>query len=387
MSEDVKLELKKLVGKLVTTHEVNPDLVKRLKSICKRDDGNVRVTFSVLLSFLKRPHSLVRLHCVQIMDTLFSRSHCFRTLLLDNFESFVSLTFGMDPSTPLPPPESQKKKLRQESIRKIKEWFNVYGKGYKKLETSYNVLKDVVDFEDLCLMNDEDRRKQREREERMENIWRSRIEKIELDFRESEADVASWMLTATNLLSLATANEGPYKDNVLDHYALLIKRWLPKVQSWVDTLTKSGNRTNHELLRKSVDLKNLLSEKKRMFETLDICFDHSDQVRLADLTEPDRMIVDPDKSRFWVSDHREGEEIFVGAPQKITESTSSQSAREKKVPRKSFKMKSASKFDDCSRSRVSKKIFNKSSAKRVAKDLKNYDKIRTKDKFVDQFNY
>ena len=508
MSEDVKLELKKLVGKLVTTHEVNPDLVKRLKSICKRDDGNVRVTFSVLLSFLKRPHSLVRLHCVQIMDTLFSRSHCFRTLLLDNFESFVSLTLGMDPSSPLPPPESQKKKLRQESIRKIKEWFNVYGKGYKKLETSYNVLKDVVDFEDLCLMNDEDRRKQREREERMENIWRSRIEKIELDFRESEADVASWMLTATNLLSLATANEGPYKDNVMDHYALLIKRWLPKVQSWVDTLTKSGNRTNHELLRKSVDLKNLLSEKKRMFETLDICFDHSDpviennaqnrptspsqsqdptswhatikkvtgssnidmnieltdksdskpsssnkstsessavpQVRLADLTEPDRMIVDPDKSRFWVSDHREGEEIFVGAPQKITEfageaapvrwrcrvvlpsgalcprmdrvrcplhgdivardelgrrqdtssnapststSTSSQSAREKKVPRKSSKMKSASKFDDCSRSRISKKIFNKSSAKRVAKDLKNYDKIRTKDKFVDQFNY
>ena len=165
------------------------------------------------------------------------------------------------------------------------------------------------------------------------------------------------------------------------------------------------------------------------------------QVRLADLTEPDRMIVDPDKSRFWVSDHREGEEIFVGAPQKITEfageaapvrwrcraalpsgalcprmdrvrcplhgdivardeqgrrqdntpststSTSSQSAREKKVPRKSSKMKSASKFDDCSRSRISKKIFNKSSAKRVAKDLKNYDKIRTKDKFVDQFNY
>merc|ERR1712130_354670 len=37
------------------------------------------------------------------------------------------------------------------------------------------------------------------------------------------------------------------------------------------------------------------------------------------LIEPDRIIVDPEKSRFWVSDHREGQEIFVGNTQTISE--------------------------------------------------------------------
>ena len=163
------------------------------------------------------------------------------------------------------------------------------------------------------------------------------------------------------------------------------------------------------------------------------------KIRLEDLTEPDKMIVDPDKSRFWVSDNREGQEIFVGKPQKISEfigesvpvtrscrvklasgslcprmdrvkcplhgvivprnddgqatedvatpSISSNSSKKLTASRKRTRLKAADKFDESSRSRISKKIFSKSSAKRVARDQKNYDKIRTKNKFVDQFNY
>ena len=162
------------------------------------------------------------------------------------------------------------------------------------------------------------------------------------------------------------------------------------------------------------------------------------KIRLEDLTEPDKMIVDPDKSRFWVSDNREGQEIFVGKPQKISEfigesvpvtrscrvklpsgslcprmdrvkcplhgvivsrdddgqatkdTTSTSSTKSSKKitdSRKRTRLKAADKFDESSRSRISKKIFSKSSAKRVARDQKNYDKIRTKNKFVDQFNY
>merc|ERR1711879_251838 len=124
------------------------------------------------------------------------------------------------------------------------------------------------------------------------------------------------------------------------------------------------------------------------------------QVRLEDLIEPDRMSVDPDKSRFWVSDNREGEQLVVGTTQKISQfvgdwkpeksaSTNSVSMKpdKKKLERKTTRLIAANKFDETSRSRISKKIFNKSSALRVAKDLKKYDKIKTKDRFVDQFNY
>ena len=43
------------------------------------------------------------------------------------------------------------------------------------------------------------------------------------------------------------------------------------------------------------------------------------KVRLENIKEPDRLIVDPEKSRFWVSDHREGQEISFGSTQTISE--------------------------------------------------------------------
>jgi len=63
----------------------------------------------------------------------------------------------------------------------------------------------------------------------------------------------------------------------------------------------------------------------------------------------------------------------------------------KKAVKKSIKrkgLKSAVKWwDETSRTRIEKKIFNKSSLRRVNEDLVKYNKIRTRDKFVDQFNY
>jgi hypothetical protein len=161
-----------------------------------------------------------------------------------------------------------------------------------------------------------------------------------------------------------------------------------------------------------------------------------EKICLKDIQEPDRMIVDPEKSRFWVSDHREGQVLsmgstkvvseFSGTPEPIKWSCRAKLASGKLCPRmdrvkcplhglivardgsgevlaqeekklifdqavkpkaKKKGMKSAEKWDETSRSRIEKKIFSKSTAMRVAKDLKKYDKIRTKDKFNDQFNY
>ena len=473
-----ELDIKKLLGKLLTSNsgELNPDLLKRLKSICKKDDENVRITSEVLFSFLKKAHSVIRLNCVHLADILFSRSNCYRILMLEKFELFTSLTLASDPSKPLPPPESQHKKLRSEAIRMIKEWHSKFGPAYKKLENSFSVLKEIVDFDNLCMNDDEDRRRKREREAKLESIWRNRIEKIGSEFQEIESDIEVWMTTTTNLLSLASSNEKLYQEELIGHYSILTKRWLPTIQSWVDTLTKAGNRTDHQLLAKCVDHKNKLTQEKIKFDKLNIvtensapiptssdcssskpqsslesdptswyatikkvtgnadvslnmglsdrsssstssnsepqpstskdssCDDDSKsipRVRLEDLKEPDRMTVDPDKSRFWVSDHREGKQLVVGTTQKISEfigdwepgkstSVSSASAnphKKKKVIRKTNRVKAADKYDESSRSRISKKIFSKSSARRVAKDQKRYDKIRTKDKFVDQFNY
>ena len=41
------------------------------------------------------------------------------------------------------------------------------------------------------------------------------------------------------------------------------------------------------------------------------------RVRLEDLQEPTRMTVDPEKSRFWVSDTREGEVVSMGSVKRV----------------------------------------------------------------------
>ena len=71
-----------------------------------------------------------------------------------------------------------------------------------------------------------------------------------------------------NLLSLASSNEKLYQEQLGDQYSILTKRWLPTLLSWVDTMTKAGNRTDHELLRKCVDLKNALLQEKLKLEKL-----------------------------------------------------------------------------------------------------------------------
>ena len=149
-------------------------------------------------------------------------------------------------------------------------------------------------------------------------------------------------------------------------------------------------------------------------------------VRLEDLQEPTRMTVDPEKSRFWVSDTREGEVVSMGVVKRVvaletkeepitwqcgapltegklckrqdrrvcpfhglivkrdgdgnpleetkegisnaspsTPSSVSTTAAMKKATqsvhqqRKSKKMKGAAKWDETSRSRLEKKVFNR----------------------------
>lgn len=496
-SDEVRNKITKLLEKFTTASQPDPAFLKLLKSVCKQDEGNIGVAYEVLLSQLRRPHTVVRLNCLEVIDQLFQRSHRFRTLLLEDFHQFSVLTLGHEASQPLPPPASHHKKLREESIRKLKDWHGKYKTGYKKLELSFNVLKDHVDFQENCLINDCDRKRRLEREERLNSIWTERVKKVGAEFGEYSSEVSSWCNATENLFRiLSDGNDVEnYQEEVRGQYNVLLKRLLPKVEAWTVTLTKAGNLTDANLLRLSVGLKKKLVERRAKLEKLNVNLtkensperevnegkksssrveldptsweatlhkvtgeksdlnlqleDKPGQTdggagpgcsssvipRLEDLQVPDQMIVDPDKSRFWVSDGREGEIVSVGHLQRVSEflcpaepqpglsmcgarlasgklcprrdkvrcplhgalsgnegSSSSQSlkklaAPERKRSRNSTKLKSAKNYDESSKSRIGKKIFNKSSAKRVAKDLRRYDKIRTKNKFTDQFNY
>jgi len=259
--EDVKADLKKTIESLSKAEEFEPTLMKKIKNVCKKNERNVCLAQKLIFVQLRRNHCVVRLNCVHIIDQLFQRSHCFRNLVIEDFQTYVDLTLGSDPSKPLPAPVSQNKKLRRETIRTIKEWHQKFGEGYKKLRLSYNFLKQIVDFDDLSLIHDEDRLKRVERQQKLERIWAERIRKVSEEVAEYEVDIGRWFTRTNNLFDVLDSTRGSvvidsYSEAISGQYNILNRRLLPKTKAWIVTLTKADNSTDHDLMRRAIDLKN-----------------------------------------------------------------------------------------------------------------------------------
>ena len=50
--------------------------------------------YHLLITQLEKGHSEIRLSSFQMIEELFNRSHCFRELLISNFQHFLELTVG-----------------------------------------------------------------------------------------------------------------------------------------------------------------------------------------------------------------------------------------------------------------------------------------------------
>ena len=60
----------------------------------RHSDDYVRHVFYLLMTRLEKDHAEVRLSAFQIARELFVRSHCFRDLLLSDFQRFLELVLG-----------------------------------------------------------------------------------------------------------------------------------------------------------------------------------------------------------------------------------------------------------------------------------------------------
>ena len=60
----------------------------------RRSDDFVRHAFYLLMTRLEKDHAEVRLSAFQLTRELFVRSHCFRDLLLSDFQRFLELVLG-----------------------------------------------------------------------------------------------------------------------------------------------------------------------------------------------------------------------------------------------------------------------------------------------------
>ena len=80
---------------------------------------------------------------MQIIDTLFQRSHKFRELILDDLNLIFEFILETNLDNPLPPPLKKANELKKLAIKTIKSWYEKYYMDYKLLELGFNYLKNM----------------------------------------------------------------------------------------------------------------------------------------------------------------------------------------------------------------------------------------------------
>uniref|UniRef100_A0A3Q1IMN9 UV-stimulated scaffold protein A n=1 Tax=Anabas testudineus TaxID=64144 RepID=A0A3Q1IMN9_ANATE len=204
--------LSELVEELTTSGQpqLNQDKMKELKKICKVSNDCIDHVYHTVMSQLNQEHAEIRLSAFQIASDLFTRSHHFRTLLVDNFQEFLELTVETDSEQPLPPPKEVARKLRSLAIQTVQSWQASYGAAYKKLALGYHFLKQVkkVDFQDAEARTIAERRREEERQRRMDRIYKERVEAACKDMEEMHQEIEATLTEMESCMRLLFPDYG-----------------------------------------------------------------------------------------------------------------------------------------------------------------------------------
>lgn len=198
--------LVELVEELTTSGEprLEPGRMKELKKICKSSEEHISHAYHLLLTRLQEEHAEMRFSAFQVVQELFARSHQFRTLLISNFQEFLELTVGIDHEQPLPPPKEVAQKLRKAAIKAVQDWHEKYGEAYKQLSLGYHFLKQnkKVDFQDVHARTVAERRREEEKQKRLENIYKEKVKRTEKEMEEMSQEIADTLTEMENCFQL-----------------------------------------------------------------------------------------------------------------------------------------------------------------------------------------
>ena len=208
-------ELAEVVSNLTSSGDpsLNNDLVKKLKTICKKSEVYVKHAYHLVLTQLKKNHSEIRLSSFQIINELFLRSHIFRELLLIDFQIFLELTVETDHKQPLPPPKSTAKILKEKALQAIESWYQKFGPHYKKLDLGYSYLKRVknVEFNAVSARTQAERQQSEERARRKRDFISGQIIRVENEMAEMIGEMELCATEIENCFKLLLPHPDDYE--------------------------------------------------------------------------------------------------------------------------------------------------------------------------------
>ncbi|KAL0973954.1 hypothetical protein UPYG_G00213380 [Umbra pygmaea] len=204
-------KLSELVEELTNSGEpqLNPKKLNEVKKICKISIDYIEHFYHLIMTQLAQDHAEIRLSAFQMVSELFTRSHHFRILLVDNFQEFLDLTVETDSDEPLPPPKEVARKLKTLAIKTVQEWQATYGEAYKKLALGYHFLKQVkkVDFHDVQARSLAERKREEEKKERLNRIYKEKVEKATKEMDEAKEEIERCLTEINNCMKLLLPTE------------------------------------------------------------------------------------------------------------------------------------------------------------------------------------
>lgn len=206
MDQEKRDRLSELVEELSTSGEpqLNQNKMKEVKQICRISNDYIDHFYHLIMTQLNQEHAEIRLSAFQMATELFGRSHHFRVLLVTNLQEFLELTVETDVDQPLPPPKEVAKKLKLQAIQTVQDWQAKYGNAYKKLALGYHFLKQVkkVDFRDVEARTLAERKRQEEKQQRLERIYKGKLEKAKQEMEEMTADIEESLTEINSCMTL-----------------------------------------------------------------------------------------------------------------------------------------------------------------------------------------
>nr|XP_015816336.2 UV-stimulated scaffold protein A isoform X3 [Nothobranchius furzeri] len=154
MDSSQRQQLSELVEDLTTSGQMqlNQDKMKKLKNICRVSNECIDHVYHSAMSQLNQDHAEIRLSAFQVISELFSRSHHFRTLLVENFQ---------------------------------------------------------VDFQDAEARTVAERRREEERSRKMETIYRARVQAAAAEMEESSQDIEAALTEMDSCMKLLFPDFSP----------------------------------------------------------------------------------------------------------------------------------------------------------------------------------
>ncbi|XP_059378105.1 UV-stimulated scaffold protein A [Carassius carassius] len=211
MDQTMRDKLSQLAEELTTSGEpqLNQEKMKEVKKLCKVSTDYVDHFYHLIMTQLNQEHAEIRLSAFQMVIEIFSRSHHFRDLLITNFQEFLELTVETDTEQPLPPPKEVARKLRTLAIQTVQSWHATYGEAYKKLSLGYHFLKQIkkVDFHDVEARTLAERKRQEEKQKRLERIYKEKLEKAKQEMEEMTTEIEETLTEINNCIKLLATDD------------------------------------------------------------------------------------------------------------------------------------------------------------------------------------